>query len=245
MVQGVSKMQGLKKQSGIAMLMVLMLLIIIGTVAASAIRLAGTSINNASFAMANSLIQRENDVALFHVVDYGDLVNKKNTTGIFGYTIANPNKEVVFCMGVNPRTSFFVSTTVSHIFWTTSASPSNAEIGSKGYCKSASSTFTSGRKAIMTQVNIRYDSTRTAEQFTGVTGATGKVMVVHATSLIPSLSDTTSAKIDTCLSTYMAAPEISAKYAAAAAAMKRNISQCLDDENVPNITTTSTFLIAN
>lgn len=245
MVQGVSKMQGFKKQSGIAMLMVLMLLIIIGAVAASAIRLASTSINNASFAMANSLIQRENDVALFHVIDYGDYAAKKTATGIFGYAIANPNKEVVFCMGVNPRTSLFVSTTVSHIFWTSGNAPSNSEIGSKGYCKSASSTFTSGRKAIMTQVNIRYDNTRTAAQFTGITGATGKVMVVHATSLIPSLSDTTNAKIDTCLSTFMAAPEISSKYASAAAAKKKNISNCLDDENVPNSTTTSTFLIAD
>jgi hypothetical protein len=43
----------------------------------------------------------------------------------------------------------------------------------------------------------------------------------------------------------MAAPEVSSKYATAPENDKRTISQCLDDENVPNITTTSTFLIAD
>lgn len=244
MVLGGYNMYRYKNQSGIALLMVLMLLIIIGAVAASSIRLASTGLNNASFSMANSLIQKENDVALFHLIDYGLIDDKIKPLGVLGYPVANPGKEIVFCMGVNPRTSLFSSTSVSHIFWTTSTRPTGSEVGSKGYCKSASSTFTSGRKAIMTQVSIRYDNTRTAAQFTGVAGVTGKVMVAHATSIMPSLGDSTNAKIDACLSNYMSAPEVSPKFATASENDKRTISECLDDEHVPNKTTTSTFLIA-
>ena len=173
------------KQRGSVIVVVVMILFIVASVGAVAARLSMVSTSLASNGIAKRLMHQEANVAMYYLKEYGDLIEKKKTTGVYGYASSMQNREVVFCYrGQNPNT-FFSTSSVSVIYWPSgSSSPSNPN-GKNGFCKFETSnpTYTSARNAVMTQISLRY-TTETAASFTGDAAATGNVMAAYVTSVL-------------------------------------------------------------
>lgn len=244
-----------KSQQGatlIVVLIVVLLVIIIGTLA---IRQSLLSLNIATNGQAQQLMTENSDAAVFTVQDANSLAQEMATNGMFGYirTSSNKGKELVFCYrGTN--TNFFTIGNASIIKWQSGTAPTNNEIGIAGYChpESSDNYYTSGRRAVMTQISVQFvSSSNNNTPFSGMVSGTdtdsakvisAEKVVVHATSLMPTLSSASTSDIYSCLSTHMSNPEVPSGYTAASGADK-SVSECLAGLNVPFTTHVSEYIL--
>lgn len=235
------------KQEGATLIVVLILLVIITVIGTLAIRSSLTALNIATNSQAQQLLVQNSDSAIFNVED-PDLI-ERNTAydGLFGLvkSDANKGKELVFCYRGTAST-FYDFSRVSFMQWVSGTAPNNSELGIDGYCKMDSSNnfFTSGRKAVMTQVSIKVNTDasinldRAFEHMQrGTDAESAKIdksekILVTATSIVPSMSTANDTDINNCFSTHMNQVVIPSDVTPATG-MNKSVSQCLQDLGVP------------
>ena len=235
------------KQEGATLIVVLILLVIITLIGTLAIRSSLTALNIATNSQAQQLLVQNSDSAIFNVED-PDLV-ERNTAydGLFGLvkSDANKGKELVFCYK-GTATEFYDFSRASFMQWVSGTAPNNSELGIDGYCKMDSSNnfFTSGRKAVMTQVSIKVNTDASSNldrafehMQRGTDTESAKIdksekILVTATSIVPSMSTANDTDINNCFSTHMNQVVIPSSVTPATG-MNKSVSQCLQDLGVP------------
>ncbi|WP_436659927.1 PilX N-terminal domain-containing pilus assembly protein [Acinetobacter sp. P1(2025)] len=236
-------------QTGATLIVVLILLLVLTVVGTLAIRGSLTALNIATNSQVQQLLLQNSDAAIFNV-ENPTLIERNNAyDGLFGLVKADANKgkELVFCYR-GAATSFYNISRASFMQWVSGTSPNNAELGLDGYCKLDNSTnfFTSGRKAVMTQVSIKVNVN--SNNLVGVEQAfqhmqrgtdpeaakideSEKILVI-ATSIVPSMSSASDEDINACFSNHMNQVVIPSGVTPATG-MSKSVSECLHDLGVP------------
>ena len=242
-----------KQQTGATLIVVLILLLVITVIGTLAIRSSLTSLNIATNSQGQQLLLQNSDSAIFNVESPNLLERNTAYDGLFGLVKADANKgkELVFCYQ-GTATSFYNFSRASFIQWFSGNAPSNTELGPDGFCKldNANNFFTSGRKAVMTQVAIKANANQNnllgidrafdfMQRGTDTDAAkidkSEKIMVI-ATSIVPALSSASDADINACFSNHMnqvvipvgSTPTNSGGYNAS-----KSVSECLQELGVP------------
>lgn len=146
-----------KNQQGATLIVVLVLLLIITVIGTLAMRNSLTALNIATNSQAQQLLVQNSDSAIFNVENPSFLTRNLAYDGLFGLikSDANKGKELVFCYK-GAQSQFFDFSQSSLMQWVSGTSPSGGELGPDGYCKLGDTNFfTSGRKAVMTQVSVK------------------------------------------------------------------------------------------
>ncbi len=246
-------MMNRRSQQGATLIVVLVILLLIMIIGTLAIRQSLVSLNIATNSQAQQLLTENSDAAVFKVEDLNSLNRQLAADGMFGYinTDSNKGKELVFCYR-GTQSNFFTLTNASIMQWQDGATaPDGTSIGAQGYCSSSSSGnyYTSGRRAVITQISIQFVNNSASTPFSGSLAGTdvdvAKVIqpekaIVHAISLMPTLSSASTSDIDNCLSTKMSNPVVPSGVTPSANA-NQSISQCLAALNVPFTTHVSEY----
>lgn len=244
-------------QSGSTLIVVLGLLVVITLIGTLAMKNSLVSLNIATNSQVQQIMTQSSDSALFQIEDPTQLGLYLASDGLLGYmkTDANKEKELVFCVR-GSDTQFFDMNKASIIHWQSGKpGPTNNLMGFDGYCDmTTNDSYTSGRKAVMTQIAVRYTSTPTDPfQFyhRGTDPSTAKLepaqrLMVHSTSLMPTLTaDLDVNKVNDCLKKHLnlAIEPIDSIYdenntdqVKENAQGKISVSQCLTSLNVPHTT---------
>ena len=219
------------KQSGNTLIVVLILLVIITIIGVMAIRQGLMSLRIATNSQAQSLLLQNTD-AYFFKLEAANAVQKVINASKFGpigfaAQTENLGQEISYCYTRDNEQSFDTNT-VGVFNATTSGSGFTGL--TKGYCNpSSASNFTSGRKAVMTQVSIKVDNNPSAPLENFIEGTDTELVNppmkirVNAVSFMPAMSSATNSDITTCLS----------KYPADAISSSDTIAICLRSKSVP------------
>nr|WP_174506821.1 pilus assembly protein PilX [Acinetobacter sp. Marseille-Q1620] len=225
----------MKRQKGATLIIVMILLIIITGIGTLAIRESLTSLNIATNSQATQLMLQNSDSVLFQIEKIAeegiDVQMMKN--GMFGYIDGDSNKgnELVFCYKGNEST-FFNLDRASISKLDALGNFNNTSLGTEGYCKvdKANNFFTSGRRAVMTQISIVYPDSGSViafadyprgSDFETFGGKKPELVVVNAISIMPALTTASDNNINNCFSNFLS----NSKYS--------NVSSCLAELNVP------------
>ena len=245
-------------QQGSTLIVVMGLLLIITLVGTLAMKSSLVSLNIATNSQAQQIMTQSSDSTMFALQDPKQFNRYQMSNGVLGYMRGDGNKEkeLVFCLR-NNATRFFDLNQASVIYWPSGAArPVNNELGLDGYCDmSVGNSYTSGRKAVMTQVSVRYTSTPTKPfEFyqRGTDLTTAKLeeterLIVHSTSIMPTLATSANTtQINNCLSQHLslAIAPVDAYLAGDDEEDKKeankqgriSVSKCLSDLNVPHTT---------
>lgn len=240
----------IRNQQGATLIVVLILLLIITVIGTLAVKNSLTALNIATNSQAQQLLVQNSDSAIFNVENPALLTRNLASDGLFGYIkeVNNRGKELVFCYK-GTQSEFFNLSQASVMMWESGTKPLNSSLSLDGYCKinTSNNFFTSGRKAVMTQVavKVRTDNTSLSvgienpfehmQRGTDVESAkidnTEKILVT-ATSIFPLLSTASDAAIDTCFSTHMNQVVIPSSVTPDAN-MDKSVSECLQSLGVP------------
>lgn len=251
-----------KKQGGATLIVVLILLLVITVVGVLAIRGSITALNIATNSQAQQLLLQNSDAAIFHSENPKRIILNTSLSGLFGWANldANKGKEMVFCYR-GAETGFFDSSKTSAMKWVSGTSPDNSEKGSDGFCQlnDDENFFTSGRKAVMTQVMVKADINSNdvvgiEEPFEYMQKGTdvdkAKVMqsskiIVMTTSIVPAMSSASNTDINTCFSTHMnqVVIPITNPVTVPAEGMDKSVAECLRDLGVPVTTQVSEYTL--
>ena len=236
-----------KKQTGATLIVVLILLLVITVIGTMAIRGSLTTLNIATNSQAQQLLVQNSDAAIFNVENPSLIERNTAYDGLFGLvkTDVNKGKELVFCYK-GTATDFYNFSRASFMQWVSGTAPDNGELGLDGYCKldSSDNFFTSGRKAVMTQVSIKVNTDASSNldrafehMQRGTDAESAKIdksekILVTATSIVPSMSTANDTDINNCFSTHMNQVVIPSGVTPATG-MNKSVSQCLQDLGVP------------
>lgn len=241
------------KQTGATLIVVLILLVLVTVIGTLAVRSSLTALSIATNSQAQQLLVQNSDSAIFNVENPAFLTRNTAYDGLFGQikSDANKGKELVFCYR-GASSNFYDYSQASFMKWVSGAAPSNSELGLDGYCKigGTENFFTSGRRAVMTQVAIKANTSSDSldlafqhmQEGTDVEASkiekSEKILVI-ATSIVPALSTVEDSKINNCFSKHMNQvvipngvtpvqdPDDSTK------TMGTSVSQCLQNLGVP------------
>lgn len=239
-----------KSQTGATLIVVLILLLVITVIGTYAIRASLTTLNIATNSQAQQLILQNSDSAIFNIENPKMLTFNLSPNGLFGWIKrdGNKGKELVFCYR-GEQTTFFDFSKASAVQWVSGTAPANEELGLDGFCKidSTDNFFTSGRKAVMTQVMIKVN-TNPASQLVGLDRAFSFVqlgtdvdsakidkaekIMVMAVSIVPSMSSASDTEINDCFSKHMNQVVVPSGVTPATG-MNKSVSECLQDIGVP------------
>lgn len=236
-----------KQQTGATLIVVLILLLVITVIGTMAIRGSLTTLNIATNSQAQQLLVQNSDSAIFNVENPSLIERNTAYDGLFGLvkTDVNKGKELVFCYK-GTATDFYNFSRASFMQWVSGTAPDNGELGLDGYCKldSSDNFFTSGRKAVMTQVSIKVNTDTSSnlvrafehmQRGTDVESAKidkSEKILVTAISIVPSMSTASDTAINACFSTHMNQVVIPSGVTPATG-MNKSVSQCLQDLGVP------------
>jgi hypothetical protein len=252
-------------QSGATLIIVLVLLVAITIVGTLAIRQSQVGLNIATNSQAQQLMLQNSDAAFFNVEQEDNIIQSLSSSGMFGYIdgAANKDKELVFCYrGVLPKdnstlkTPFFDISRASIMAWNApDKSPKNNSLGTDGYCSTSTVSenfFTSGRKAVMTQVAVKFSTEAQNDPFYGQILGTddntvklqrSKPVKVFAVSIMPGLTTVESSKIDTCFSSHMNDPTIPDGVSPEGDS-EDSVTRCLEKLSVPFQSSVTEYVIA-
>lgn len=248
----------INKQRGATLIVVLFLLLAIIVLGTLAVRQSLVSLNIATNSQAQQLLLQNSDAAFFNVEREDNIIQALSTSGMFGYIsgATDKDKEMVFCYrGAEP--SFFDINRASIIYWKTGTqAPTNNEFGLNGYCDAAESTtnfFTSGRKAVMTQVAVKFSSISENDPFFGAQYGTddetvkfdrSKPVKVFAVSVMPTLTNADATDINNCFKNHMSETTVPEDTAVALNAdSRKTVTECLSDLNVPYTSHVTEYVI--
>lgn len=247
-----------KSQLGATLIVVLILLVAITVIGTLAIRQSMVTLNIATNSQATQLMLQNADAAFFNVEKENNIIQSLSSSGMFGYIdgAVNKDKELVFCFRGADQADFFDITLASIIEWNApDVKPKNDSFGKDGYCKtnvSGTNFFTSGRKAVMTQVAVKYSSEAEKDAFYGQILGTddntvklqrSKPVKVFAVSIMPALTTADKTKIDECLDSHMNEVVIPSGVTPSTGADK-SVTQCLSELNVPFESSVTEYVIA-
>lgn len=252
-------------QRGAALIVVMVLLVVITIIATLAVRQSMVVLNIATNSQAQQLMLQNSDSAFFNVEQENNIIQSLSSSGMFGYIsgAANKDKELVFCYrGADPdQTDFFNITRASIIEWNApDTKPKNDDLGKDGFCSAAATTgnfFTSGRKAVMTQIAVKFSSEAEKDPFYGQILGTddetvklerSKPVKVLSVSVMPTLTSADKSKIDACFSQHMNDPTIPTTVTPAkdsdGNSMGDSVTTCLSKLNVPFESSVTEYVIA-
>lgn len=248
-----------QKQRGATLIVVLFLLLAIIVLGTLAIRQSLVGLSIATNSQAQQLLLQNSDAAFFNVEREENIIQALSSSGMFGYIsgATDKDKEMVFCFR-GEENSFFDINRASIIYWGAGqTAPTNNEFGTDGYCNASRTTttnfFTSGRKAVMTQVAVKFSSISDndpffGEQF-GTDGETvkfdrAKPVKLFAVSVMPTLTNADPNDINSCFRNHMSEVTIPPGTTVSATANSRkSITECLSDLNVPYSSYVSEYVI--
>lgn len=232
-----NKINSIKGQSGAALIVVLIMIVVIAIAGTWAIRSSITSLNISTNAQAQSLLMQNSD-SVFYTLENktsNDLAfaQMRIGDGMLAYVLRpeNKGKELVFCIRGTATDNFSGSRIASSVYWQGSTIV-NTELGTNGFCQITRGDFISGRQAVMTQVSIRAaDASRDWEHMmdgddkessksTGV-----QKVAITATSLLPNLSNASLKQVSGCLSNYTSFVDSLVE--------NETVTDCLSQLNVP------------
>lgn len=189
------------QQLGNTLVIVLILLVVITIIGTIAIRQGLLSLKVATNSQAQSLLLQNTD-AYFFKLEAGTEKQKvinASKFGPIGYAAQPENigQEVSYCFTRNNEQAFDTNTVGKFV--------SGAGL-SKGYCNPASAdNFTSGRKAVMTQVTIKVENKASGPLENFIEGTDTELVNpatrirVNVVSLMPAMSSATNTTIINCL----------------------------------------------
>lgn len=223
----------MQKQKGSTLIVVMILLLAMTIIGTLAIRQSMVSLNIATNGQAQQLLMQNSDAAIFNVEDANNLVRSLARDGMFGAIkgVTNKGKELVFCFK-GSRSQFFTLSQASLIYEQDGA-VHNGSMGVNGFCQSGASTsnfFTSNRRTVLTQVSVSFVDNTTSDPFQDSIRGTDEDMakiektervVIHAISLMPTLSRADTDDIDECLNGHLSND------------FDHGVANCLTGLNVP------------
>lgn len=246
-------------QRGITLIVVLVMLLVITIIGTIAVRQSLVSLNIATNSQAQQLLMQNSDAAFFNVEREANLIQSLTASGMFGYIngAVNKDKEMVFCFR-GTQTDFFDINRASLMVWEQGKiQPTNNSLSMDGYCSVSDTSgnfFTSGRRAVMTQVSVKFSSSSENDPFYGMQYGTdekgvkfekNKPVKVFAVSIMPTFSTESAANIDECLNSRMSEVTIpSGTTVAANSIYRQSITECLTSRNIPFTTQVTEYLIA-
>ncbi|MHA3983876.1 pilus assembly PilX family protein [Acinetobacter venetianus] len=246
-------------QRGAALIVVMIMLVVITIIGTIAVRQSIISLNIATNGQAQQLLLQNSDAAFFNVEKEDNLIQSLTASGMFGYIngAANKDKEMVFCFR-GSESSFFDIERASLIYWEAAKTqPTKNALGSDGYCSvSATSNnfFTSGRRAVMTQVSVKFSSQSENDPFYGMQYGTdekgvkfekNKPVKVFAVSIMPTFSTESASSIDECLNSHMSEVSIPAGTTVPSnSTYRQSVTDCLASKNIPFTSQVTEYLIA-
>lgn len=252
-------------ETGATLIVVLIFLVALTIIGTLAIRQSVVGLGIATNSQAQQLQAQNSDAAFFRVEDRERLQEAITSIGMFGYMEqpANGDKELVFCYR-GDQNVFFNLRSASIIDWDAGTAPRNNMKGKSGYCDATTQStnfFTSGRRAVMTQVTVKFpkeNSTGTGQSLFSdrVTGSDDKLVQleeakrikVFAVSIMPTLSSVERADINVCLQERMNEvniPEDEEVNIAANAPVRQTVSACLANLGVPFSTYVTEYILAD
>ena len=227
-----------KAHTGSVLIVVLVMLVLLTLVGTWAIRGSITSLKIATNAQAQALLKQTSDSVFFTLENKTDdelvFTNMRIGDGMLNYTLRpeNKGKELVFCVRGTVVDNFAGSRLASVVYWD-GKSIKNSDMGKNGFCEVGRMTdFLSGRNAVLTQVTIRASENardwehmmegddKESSKSTGI-----QKVVITATSILPSLSDSPQSSINECLNSYTSFVDDVIK--------NETVTGCLSSENVP------------
>ncbi len=225
-------------QRGATLIVVLVLLIIITLVGTWAIRGSMTSLNIATNAQAQALLQQTTDAVFFGLENQTSndltLAQMQIGDGMLAYALRpeNKTKELVFCIRGGETNSLEGSRNASVVYWD-GTTIKNTEQGIIGFCKTTrTADFISSRAAVITRVAVRpasasQDWEHMLEGEDPEQAKTNQIqrVIVSVTSLIPNLSNSSSTDINSCLTDYTSFVDPVVK--------NDTVTDCLSAKNVP------------
>ncbi len=213
----------------------LLLLTLAGT---WAIRGSLTSLNVATNAQAQALLLQNSDSVFYGLErkakDDLKFAQMRIGDGMLAFALRPENiaKELVFCVRGNVSDNFEGSRLASVVYWQ-GATIKNSDMGKNGFCQMGrDSDFISGRKAVITQVTVRASKNtndwehllegddKESSKSSGI-----QKVIITATSILPNLSKSSKADINTCLTSYTSFYDEVIK--------NKTVTDCLAEKNVP------------
>lgn len=195
------KVSSFSQQLGNTLIIILILLVVITIVGTIAIRQGLLSLKVATNSQAQSLLLQNTDAYFFKLEAGSDKQKVINASkfGPIGYAsqIENIGQEVSYCFTRDNEQAFDANTVGKFVSGTGL---------SKGYCNPVSAdNFTSGRKAVMTQVTIQVENKASAPLENFVLGTDTELVNpamrirVNVVSLMPAMASATNTTIINCL----------------------------------------------
>lgn len=254
-----------KKQQGMTLIVVLILLIAITAIGSLAIRSSTTQLRIATAGQVQQLMLQNTDAALFQVEHPDDLARHMALNGLFGFIKAEDDsgKELVFCYRAGD-TDFFSLNRASLIRWDGN-SVNNSGLSALGFCRMQSGYFSTSRQTVMTQVAVKAADLSNIEAFQHMQTGTdvdstkadpGQLYTVVATTIFPDFgTKVDDTKINNCFSNHFnAIPETRADAIRGSLGSDPTeeekelvrlatltVSRCLSDLGVPTHTQVATY----
>lgn len=231
------KFNTIKNQSGAALIVVLIMLVVIAIAGTWAIRSSITSLNISTNAQAQLLLMQNSDSVFYSLEnktsDDLTFAQMRIGDGMLAYVLRpeNKGKELVFCIRGTVTDNFSGSRIASSVYWQGNTIM-NTELGTNGFCQIARGDFISGRQAVMTQVSVRAaDASRDWEHMmegddkessksTGI-----QKVAITATSILPNLGNASLKQVKGCLSNYTSFVDPLVE--------NETVTDCLSQLNVP------------
>jgi hypothetical protein len=250
-------------QRGATLIVVLVMLVVITLIGTLAVKQGLVSLNVATNSQAQQLLMQNSDAAFFNVEREANLIQSLSSSGMFGYIngAVNKDKELVFCF-MGEEADFFDINRASLMVWESGSAPINNTLGNDGYCSVAATTsnfFTSGRRAVMTQIAVKFSSQSDNDPFYGMQYGTdekgvkfekNKPVKVFAVSIMPTLTTAKAADIDACLNSHMSEVTIpsgvtpSTVQDANGVRVDDSVTDCLAKLNIPFTSQVTEYMIA-
>lgn len=247
-------------QQGVTLIVVMLLLVAITVIGTLAVKQGLVSLGIATNSQAQQLMLQNSDSAFFNVEKEDNILQSLSASGMFGYIdgAVNRDKELVFCYRGADKASFFDITRASIIEWNApDTKPKNNNLGTDGYCEVGASSgnfFTSGRKAVMTQVGVKFTAQAQNDPFFGQIQGTddqtvklerSKPVKVFAVSIMPTLSSSSidKTKVNACLKDHMNEPTKPDTVTSPATGATDSVVQCLTKLGVPFESSVTEYVI--
>ena len=232
-------------QKGSTLIIVLILLLALTIIGTLAVRQSIVGLNIATNGQAQQLLTQNSDAVMFNVEDASNLAQAMAGNGMFRYLAGaqNVGKELVFCYR-GDRQEFFNLRNASIIRQDENGVIENNSKGITGYCRVAQNTYTSNRRAVMTQVSVVYQGAAQngifANNVRGTDEEAAKIgtrstVLVFAISLMPTLGTADAAAIDNCLTNRLAHTSVA----------NLRLTTCLANLNVPFTTHVTEYLVGS
>lgn len=224
----------MKSQQGSTLVMVLIVLLLITLIGTMAMRESLMNLRLSTGVQISNLLLNNSDAGLFELEDPKKISVRLTAQNMYGYfdDDTNADDELVFCYKASKSTFFNLRDT--------SVIGKNGKRGTRGYC--TSSTFATGRSAVLSQVYLR----KLSSSNSGSSGSSGNALDSQVTdndigskdttstfrrigatvvSVLPSFTNVLTSKVEDCFKLSAVRTNTSDK--------TNNVEMCFQEYNIP------------